>query len=217
MWQRAQRCIRRLNVFWHRAQYRIMPIESIHRSKVIEHMTAHTHTHTTVHMWAHDNDWSILTISSAVLIIMMQHASVQVWRDKHTNLDNSGILTHFAISTTFAMSTSMHNYRAWCIFLATNSNIPTIVSCRFWLAVQHASLQARREKHVCCSGRLAVRKSVWRRPPYARFTYAYIGEVGRATLYTTTTTTQRGWCMEAFVSILAHLQSHKFFPGGGGV
>ena len=32
-----------------------------------------------------------------------------------------------------------------------------------------------------------------------------------------TTTTQRGWCIEAFVSILAHLQSQKLFPEGCGV
>ena len=31
-----------------------------------------------------------------------------------------------------------------------------------------------------------------------------------------TTTTQRGWCIEAFVSILAQLQSNKSLPGGGG-
>ena len=29
--------------------------------------------------------------------------------------------------------------------------------------------------------------------------------LGSPILYTTTTTTQRGWCIEAFVSILAHL------------
>ena len=40
--------------------------------------------------------------------------------------------------------------------------------------------------------------------------------LGRTILYTTTTT-QRGWCIEAFVSILAHLQSLKLLPGGGGV
>ena len=34
---------------------------------------------------------------------------------------------------------------------------------------------------------------------------------------TTTTTTQRGWYIEAFVSILARLQSQKWPPGGGGV
>ena len=28
---------------------------------------------------------------------------------------------------------------------------------------------------------------------------------------------QRGWCIEAFVSILAHLQSLRLFSGGGGV
>ena len=38
--------------------------------------------------------------------------------------------------------------------------------------------------------------------------------IGRTTFYTTT---KRGWCTEAFVPILAHLQSQKFFPGGGGV
>ena len=38
---------------------------------------------------------------------------------------------------------------------------------------------------------------------------------GRPILYTTTT--QRGWCIEAFVSIPAHLQSQKSLPGGGGV
>ena len=43
-------------------------------------------------------------------------------------------------------------------------------------------------------------------------TMAYIG---RPTLYTTAT--QRGWCIEAFVSILAQLQSQKSLPGGGGV
>ena len=41
---------------------------------------------------------------------------------------------------------------------------------------------------------------------------------GRPTLYTaaaattTTTTTQRGWCIEAFVSIRAHLQSVESSP-----
>ena len=42
---------------------------------------------------------------------------------------------------------------------------------------------------------------------------------GRPILYTTTTTTttQTGWCTEVFVSILAHLQSRKLLPGGGGV
>ena len=38
---------------------------------------------------------------------------------------------------------------------------------------------------------------------------------GRAILYITTT--QRLWCVEAFVSILAHSQSQILFPGGGGV
>ena len=33
----------------------------------------------------------------------------------------------------------------------------------------------------------------------------------------TTATTQRGRCIEAFVSILAQLQSQKWCPGGGGV
>ena len=37
--------------------------------------------------------------------------------------------------------------------------------------------------------------------------------LGRPILYTT----QRGRCMEAFVSILAHSQSQKLIPGGGGV
>ena len=37
--------------------------------------------------------------------------------------------------------------------------------------------------------------------------------LGRAML-NTTTTTQRGWCIEAFVS--THLQSQQLFPGGGG-
>ena len=37
--------------------------------------------------------------------------------------------------------------------------------------------------------------------------------IGRPNLYTTTT--QRGWCIEAPVSILAHLQSLKLHPGGG--
>ena len=36
---------------------------------------------------------------------------------------------------------------------------------------------------------------------------------GRAVLHATTT--QRGWCIEAFVSILAHLQSQKLLPGFG--
>ena len=40
-------------------------------------------------------------------------------------------------------------------------------------------------------------------------------QFGRPILYTTTT--QRVWCIEAFVSILAHLQSLKLLPGGGGV
>ena len=38
---------------------------------------------------------------------------------------------------------------------------------------------------------------------------------GRPILYTTTT--QRAWCTEAFVSILAQSQSQKSHPGGGGV
>ena len=40
--------------------------------------------------------------------------------------------------------------------------------------------------------------------------------LGTLILYTTTTT-QRGWCIEVFVSILAHLQSLKLLPGGCGV
>ena len=40
--------------------------------------------------------------------------------------------------------------------------------------------------------------------------------VGRPILYNTTTT-RRGWCIEAFVSTLAHLQYQKLLPGGGGV
>ena len=40
-------------------------------------------------------------------------------------------------------------------------------------------------------------------------------QIGRAILYTTTT--QRGWCIGAFVSILARLQSPKLLPGGAGV
>ena len=39
---------------------------------------------------------------------------------------------------------------------------------------------------------------------------------GRPILYTTTTT-QRGLCIEAFVSILVQSQSQKSLPGGGGV
>ena len=39
---------------------------------------------------------------------------------------------------------------------------------------------------------------------------------GGPNLYTTTTT-QRGWCIEAFVSILVQWQSHKSLPGGDGV
>ena len=39
----------------------------------------------------------------------------------------------------------------------------------------------------------------------------------RPILYTTTTTTQRGWCIETVLSILAYLQSQKPLPGGGGV
>ena len=38
---------------------------------------------------------------------------------------------------------------------------------------------------------------------------------GRAMLCATTA--QRGWCMEAFVPMLDHSQSLKWFPGGGGV
>ena len=38
--------------------------------------------------------------------------------------------------------------------------------------------------------------------------------IGRPILYTTTTT-QRGWCIEAFVSILVQSQSQKTLPGGG--
>ena len=37
---------------------------------------------------------------------------------------------------------------------------------------------------------------------------------GRPILYTSTT--QRGCCMEAFVSILVHSQSQTSLPGGGG-
>ena len=32
-----------------------------------------------------------------------------------------------------------------------------------------------------------------------------------------TTTTQRGWCIDTFASILAQSQSEKSLPGGGGV
>ena len=39
--------------------------------------------------------------------------------------------------------------------------------------------------------------------------------VGRPNLYTTTT--QRGGCIEASVSILVQSQSEKSLPGGGGV
>ena len=38
---------------------------------------------------------------------------------------------------------------------------------------------------------------------------------GRLNLYTTTT--QRGWCIEVFVSILVQSQSQTSLPGGGGV
>ena len=38
---------------------------------------------------------------------------------------------------------------------------------------------------------------------------------GRPILYTTTT--QRGWCIEVFVSILVQSQSQTSLPGGGGV
>ena len=38
---------------------------------------------------------------------------------------------------------------------------------------------------------------------------------GIAIVYTATT--QRGWCTEAFVSTLTHLQSQKSLPGGGDV
>ena len=40
------------------------------------------------------------------------------------------------------------------------------------------------------------------------------GQIGRAILYNTAT--QRGWCTEVVVLILAHLQSQKLFPGDGG-
>ena len=40
--------------------------------------------------------------------------------------------------------------------------------------------------------------------------------LGRPILYTTTTT-QRGWFIEAFVSILVQSQSQKSLPGAGGV
>ena len=39
--------------------------------------------------------------------------------------------------------------------------------------------------------------------------------IGRPILYTTTS--QRGWCIEAFISILVQPQSQKSLPGGGGV
>ena len=39
--------------------------------------------------------------------------------------------------------------------------------------------------------------------------------IGRPILYTTTT--QRGWCIEAFVSILVQSQSQESLLGGGGV
>ena len=43
--------------------------------------------------------------------------------------------------------------------------------------------------------------------------------IGRADSYatTTTTTTLRGWCIEAVVSILVQSQPLKSLPGGGGV
>ena len=40
--------------------------------------------------------------------------------------------------------------------------------------------------------------------------------IGRPILYNTTTT-QRGWCIEVFVSILAESQSQNSLSGGGGV
>ena len=40
-------------------------------------------------------------------------------------------------------------------------------------------------------------------------------KLGRTILYTATT--QRGWCIEAFVSIILQSQSQKSLPGGGGV
>ena len=57
---------------------------------------------------------------------------------------------------------------------------------------------------VCLWGRLAWGRSA----PHK--------VMGRVNLFTTTTT-KRGWCIEAFVSIQTHLQSQKLFPGGGGV
>ena len=43
--------------------------------------------------------------------------------------------------------------------------------------------------------------------------------LGRPILYTTTTTTttQRGWCIETFVSILVQSQSRKSLPGSDGM
>ena len=43
-------------------------------------------------------------------------------------------------------------------------------------------------------------------------------DLGRPILYTTTTqTTHKGWCIEAFVSIMLQSQSQQSLPGGGGV
>ena len=51
---------------------------------------------------------------------------------------------------------------------------------------------------------------------YGHFSkYIHTHTFGRAIIYTTTT--QRGWCIEAFVLNLSHLQSLKLLPGGGGV
>ena len=62
---------------------------------------------------------------------------------------------------------------------------------------------------------MIIIRAAKRRPGLFCGTFPCKGLLGRPILYTTTT--QRGWCIEAFVSILAQLQSQNSLSGGGGV
>ena len=60
---------------------------------------------------------------------------------------------------------------------------------------------------VCSAWRLVAALVLYRVLPFMRQCEIMITCFGRTILYTTTTTTQRGWCIKTVVSILAHLQS----------
>ena len=64
--------------------------------------------------------------------------------------------------------------------------------------------------HWLCSRRSV---SAWRASVFATRDNAEV----RITILYITTTTQRGWCLEVFVSSIKHFQSQTSVPGGGGV